>query len=71
MKFREPVNLTGQKFGDLKVLRLDDSRPNVYFWICVCWCENKRSVLERHLLEGKVTMCKGCEARAKMEKWED
>jgi hypothetical protein len=56
-----------QKFGDLKVIE-DDTNGRSGWVVCVCWCGNRRVVLERRLLDGEITACEGCTARMKMEK---
>lgn len=55
-----------QRFGDLKVIRLDTERSE---WvICECKCGKTRYVMERRLLNGEITSCVACTARQKMEK---
>lgn len=54
-----------QKFGDLKVMQLDN-RPE---WVlCICWCGDTRAVHQDNLLNGRITACIGCMARMKMER---
>lgn len=55
-----------QRFGDLKVIRLDTERPG---WIlCECKCGKTRSVMESRLIAGEIIACVACTARQKMEK---
>lgn len=57
-------DLTGKSFGDLVVLRIDESRPPTAgvhtYWICKCnACGNERSIRGSDLRLGKSTDC-GC-----------
>ena len=54
------IDLTGQTFGRLKVLRRDETAPgNRIKWICQCKCGNTVSVLSSSLRNGKTKSC-GC-----------
>ena len=56
----KPLNLCGQKFGRLTVLRFDkrDEKRNA-FWFCICECGAKKLVRQSHLRSGKTQSC-GC-----------
>lgn len=54
------VDLTGQKFGYLTVLRFDENPSNKRTkWICACKCGNLASVQTQQLKQGKTISC-GC-----------
>ena len=54
------IDLTGQTFGRLKVLRRDETAPGSRIkWICQCKCGNTVSVLSSSLRNGKTKSC-GC-----------
>jgi len=57
----KPSNLTGLKFSNLKVKRLDSTKigRKHIFWICDCKCGNTVSVTTGHLKSGNTTSC-GC-----------
>lgn len=54
-------DLTGQKFGHLTVLKLDNIKNRTRYWLCECDCElhNKKIVKERYLTNGDTQSC-GC-----------
>ncbi len=52
------IDLTGKKFGRMKVLSRDTTRKGV-FWNCVCDCGNSRSVVSQNLRDGITKSC-GC-----------
>lgn len=52
------IDLTGNKYGRLKVLSRDTSRKGTY-WICQCACENIVSVKAYNLTSGSTKSC-GC-----------
>ncbi len=54
------IDLTGQTFGKLTVLRKDNSGKTR--WICKCECGNTVSVLSDSLQRGRTTSC-GCSRR--------
>lgn len=56
--------LTGQRFGLLKVLHLDQGRckPGYVYWSCSCDCGNAKSVRSCALLSGDTQSC-GCARR--------
>ena len=53
-------DLTGQRFGDLTVLRETDKRvDNKIIWECECVCGNHTYVISSNLIRGNTTSC-GC-----------
>lgn len=59
------IDLTGQKFNRLLVIKRDLSRKGVY-WICQCDCGNQVSVLSQNLRIGNTQSC-GCLNREKLD----
>lgn len=57
---RKMIDLTGQKFNHLTVLKFDEEKSlkNKY-WICKCDCGTIKSVQSGHLKNGSITNC-GC-----------
>jgi hypothetical protein len=67
MKDRSLLNIKlFQRFGNLKVIRLDHERAG--WFLCECKCGKTRSVMERRLINGEITACTACTARQKMER---
>ncbi|MEE0989629.1 MAG: hypothetical protein U0L02_09745 [Kandleria vitulina] len=57
------TDLTGQRFGKLTVLGLDDDKSKKSInWICRCDCGTIKSYRTHHLLRDNVISC-GCESR--------
>lgn len=54
------LNLTGQKFGELTVIRTAPNIKNKTAWLCSCDCGGKRIVRTKDLRAGKVTSCGSC-----------
>ena len=52
------IDLTGERFGRLTVLKRDMSQKRTV-WICKCDCGNTKSVQSTHLRSGATTSC-GC-----------
>lgn len=52
-------NLTGQQFGRLTVIGLDDRNTRKTYWICQCSCGNMKSVRSDSLQNGTIRSC-GC-----------
>jgi hypothetical protein len=51
-------NLVDKEFGELKVLRLDESKvKGRRYWICKCSCENEVSISTYHLRNNIVSSC--------------
>ena len=58
------INLTGQKFGRLTVVKFshkDKSEKHKYF-LCKCDCGNEKIIYENHFRKGKIKSC-GCLAK--------
>lgn len=53
------VDLTGQKFGRLKVLERAPGQGRNAAWVCICDCGNRCTVLACNLRAGKTKSC-GC-----------
>lgn len=53
--FTPKVNITGNKYGKLKVLRHSYKK----YWFCLCDCGNKKNVRADHLASGATKSC-GC-----------
>lgn len=55
------INLTGQRFGRLVVLRRAkvQSKSRRVYWLCVCDCGSEKAVNAGHLRSGTVVSC-GC-----------
>lgn len=53
------IDLTGQKFGRLTVIKRGENIDNHAGWICQCECGNIVNVNGKYLREGKTTSC-GC-----------
>lgn len=53
------LDLTGQKFGRLKVLQFIEIRKHHSYWLCKCNCGNITEVSNSSLRSGKVKSC-GC-----------
>jgi hypothetical protein len=59
---RPKLDLTGQRFGRLVVLRRDD-RPDHRYWLCQCDCGSPpKAVLQRSFQSGVTVSC-GCRGR--------
>lgn len=52
------INMTGQRFGKLKVLR-EAARNNGVIWLCQCDCGNECQAKAGHLRSGSIVSC-GC-----------
>jgi len=59
-------DLNGKIFGDLTVLKQDESKPKGFgvWWLCRCSCGNIYSVQASVLVQGKRTHC-GCKTQKK------
>lgn len=54
------VDLTGQVFNRLTVLKLDTERKSKNkYWICQCSCGNIKSIQHSNLISGLTQSC-GC-----------
>ena len=65
LKKAEAMDLTGQRFGKLFVLRRDPGRKDNgnYFWICECDCGNRKSIRGTNLVMKNGTRSCGCDQR--------
>ena len=65
------IDLTGQRFGRLTVIRYDHSEHSGARWLCKCDCGNEKVIASYSLRSGKTRSC-GClnsdASRAKLEK---
>jgi hypothetical protein len=52
------IDITGQRFGRLTVIRLSYTRKNAY-WLCRCDCGQITTVVRYHLVKGTTRSC-GC-----------
>ena len=50
-------DLTGRRFGRLRVLGLDEADEKRNKWVCSCDCGNYRTVHRTQLVQGKVEDC--------------
>ena len=57
----EAMDLTGQRFGKLFVLRRDPGRNG--YWICECDCGNRKSIRGTSLTKKNCTRSCGCDQR--------
>lgn len=53
------IDLTGQKFGDLTVIRKSEKRGECAIWVCACSCGNIKEIKSSSLLIGSTKSC-GC-----------
>jgi hypothetical protein len=57
---RKAIDIMGEKFGKLTVLKRDNDRNgNIVYWLCVCGCGKQISTTSYRLRKGKVKSC-GC-----------
>jgi hypothetical protein len=52
------IDLTGEKFGKLTVLKRDLSFNGRAKWICKCECGKEKSILSKHLISGATVTCR-------------
>ena len=60
------IDMTGQKFGRLTVIKRTDNRSNEVCWLCKCECGNIKSIMARSLKNGDATSC-GCYNRERVK----
>ena len=53
------IDLTGQKFGRLIVIKRVENKNNHSYWLCKCECGNYKTIYSGHLKRGKIKSC-GC-----------
>ncbi len=58
---RQPLDLTGQTYGQLTALRLAPSQSHHTRWVWRCACGNEREFFASNVRQGDVTSC-GCVA---------
>lgn len=65
LKRSEAMDLTGQRFGKLLVLRRDPARKDGgnYYWICECDCGKRKSIRGTSLVKENGTRSCGCDQR--------
>lgn len=56
MKF---IDLTGQKFGRLTVLKRVENKGTSIYWLCKCDCGNEKIIRGDSLKQGLTNSC-GC-----------
>lgn len=56
------LDLSGQRFGKLQVLKLSGSKQSRTYWACRCDCGNATVVAKTNLTSGNTSSC-GCGAR--------
>lgn len=61
------AKLEGQKFGQLTVRGLLESREGRGYWVCVCECGNERIANTSDLRKGRIYRCKKCKSLAGVE----
>lgn len=53
------VDLSGNRFGKLTALRIEEKRGNYYYYLCRCDCGNMKIVRGTNLKDGSIRSC-GC-----------
>lgn len=66
-KIHETLEIAGNKYGKLKVIKFYEMRKGESFWLCVCDCENKTEIIVRgsSLKYGGTKSC-GCLSESHM-----
>lgn len=62
MSGQKAMDLTGQRFGRLTVLREGERRKKQRYWVCECECGNIKEVQQAHLRNGSIVSC-GCKRK--------
>lgn len=57
------INLLGQTFGKLIVIKEANSKGGKTYWLCQCECGKIKEVQTCHLRSGKITSCGGCKSK--------
>ncbi len=59
---RKAIDMTGQKFGKLTVVRRVKSKNSNAYWLCYCECGRAKEVRRGHLINGDTKSCRseGC-----------
>lgn len=58
-----PIDLAGQRYGALSVIRRVENQGNKRMWLCKCDCGNEVIVSLGNLRSGHSTQCKKCRDR--------
>lgn len=53
------IDLSGKKFGRLKVINIAYKKNYNYYWNCICDCGKQKIVMGSHLRSGRIKSC-GC-----------
>lgn len=53
------IDLSGKKFGRLKVINIAYKKKYNYYWNCICDCGKQKIVMGSHLRSGRIKSC-GC-----------
>jgi len=64
---KRTIDLTGQKFGKLKVIKDARGGHNQLVWLCRCDCGKEKKVLGADLRRGNVKSC-GCWKKERLTK---
>lgn len=56
---RKIIDLTGQRFGRLTVIKFVEIIKKQYYWLCKCECGNKKNIHSSSLKNGNTKSC-GC-----------
>jgi len=54
------IDLTGEIFGEWKVIKFSHRKSNNYYWNCICKCGNQKPVIANNLKRGKSIQCRSC-----------
>ena len=61
------IDMIGQKFGRLTVIKYDHSVGRRHYWLCKCECGKEKIIRRGHLLSGGTISC-GCYNKEKSKK---
>lgn len=53
------IDLTGQRFGRLTVIRYDHSEHTGAHWLCKCDCGTEKIIMQNNIIYGQTRSC-GC-----------
>lgn len=54
------INILGQRFGQLTVIKEANSKNGRTFWLCQCDCGNQKEIRTTSLISGATTSCGEC-----------
>lgn len=60
------LDLTGQKFGKLLVLKRVPSKNNKTYWLCRCQCGIEKEIQTGHLKSGTISSCGSSQCKQKI-----